>query len=118
MNHPRFLADHDLHGRIIDGVLRRAPAAYFARLRHVMPPDTHDPDVLAFAAAAGLIVVSHDVNTITAAAHARIAVGHPMPGLVLARQSLPVRAVIDDLLLLWTASEAPEWHGRVLFLPV
>lgn len=118
MSRPRFLADHDLNGRIIDGLLRRMAAAEFIRLRKVLPTDTPDPEVLAFAAGAGWVVVSHDVNTMTAAAHARVAAGEAMAGLVVARQSLPVRAAIDDLLLLWTATEADEWHGRVLFLPV
>ena len=118
MSRPRFLADHDLNDRISGGVLRREPAVDWVRLRDVLPPDTPDTQVLEHAAATGRIIVSHDVNTMTAAARARVATGEVMPGLMIVRQSLPIGAVIDDLLLLWTASEGEEWRDRIVFLPV
>jgi len=34
------------------------------------------------------------------------------------QQSAPVKRVIDDLLLIWVASEAEEWEGQVRFLPL
>jgi len=41
-----------------------------------------------------------------------------MPGLLLARQRRPIGPIIDDLLLIWAASEAEEWHNVVRFLPL
>lgn len=118
MSRPRLLADHDLNGRIIDGLLRREPAIELVRLRDVLPADTPDPDVLAYAARTGRVVVSHDINTMTAAARQRIAAGEATAGLVVARQSLPIGTVIDDLLIVWSASEAEEWTDRIVFLPL
>jgi len=74
--------------------------------------------VLEYAAGQGMIVVSHDVNTMAHQAYQRLAAGQPMPGLVLARQTASVKSVIDDLLLIWAASEAEEWEGQVRFLPL
>ena len=64
MSRPRFLADHDLNDHIVDGVLRREPIISFVRARDVGFGDRPDDDVLDYAAEHGLIVVSHDVNTI------------------------------------------------------
>src|SRR5258706_15698778 len=51
------------------------------------------------------------------AAMERIHRGEPMTGLLLVRQQpVAFRAVINNLVLIWSASEAEEWHGKVSFL--
>jgi predicted nuclease of predicted toxin-antitoxin system len=118
MSRPRFLADHDLNEQIIDGVLRREPAIEFIRAREVGMGNRPDPEVLSHASAHGLIVVSHDVNTMPAHAYARLAEGLPLAGLLMVRQIQPIGPVIDSLILIWSASEAEEWHDQVAFLPL
>ena len=68
MRCPRFLADHDLNEHIVAGVLRREPATDFSRVRDFGLSEAADNEVLGFAHQHGLLVVSHDVNTMTAAA--------------------------------------------------
>jgi hypothetical protein len=118
MSQPQFLADHDLNEHIVEGLLRREPALRIVRAREVGMAQRPDAEVLEYAAAHGLILVSHDVNTMTAAAYERIAAGLPVAGLVMARQSDPVGAVIDDLVLIWSSSESDEWKDVVIFLPL
>ncbi|MGA2706327.1 MAG: DUF5615 family PIN-like protein [Isosphaeraceae bacterium] len=118
MSRPRFLADNDLNDAIAVGVLRREPAAEFARLRDLGLATRSDPEVLDFAARENWIVVSHDVNTMREAGSNRLAVGLPMNGLLLAHQRTPVSAIIESLLLIWAASEAEEWACQVEFLPL
>jgi hypothetical protein len=114
----RFLADHDLNENIVDGVLRRLPEAEFIRVRDVGLETSPDPVVLQFAAVNGFVVVSHDVNTMTAHAYARVASGEAMAGLLIARQLDPVGPAIDSLSLIWTASETEDWNGQVGYLPI
>jgi hypothetical protein len=40
------------------------------------------------------------------------------PGLLVVPQHLALRQVADDLILIWTATEASEWIDRVVFLPI
>ncbi len=115
---PRFLADHDLNEAIVTGVRRAEPAIEFLRVRDFGLEETADADILDFAAEQGLIVVSHDVNTMTAAAYARMANGDSIPGLFLVRQTSPVTLAIDDLVMIWMASEHEEWLDQVRFLPI
>ena len=115
---PKYLADHDLNDQIVDGVLRRVPSVEFLRLRDIDLSDRPDTEVLAYAAVHGLIVVSHDVNTMPASAYARLGAGNEMAGLFLARQSDPVAAIIDSLVLIQLSSDDAEWRGRVVFLPL
>src|SRR5258708_6601348 len=108
MSRPRFLADHDLNEHIIDGVERREPALEIVRARDVGLNDKPDAAVLAFAGDNGFLLVSHDVNTMTAHAFARIAAAEPMRGLLMVRQTQPIAPVIESLVLIWSASEAEE----------
>ena len=117
MSRPRFLADHDLNEHIVHGVLRREPAIEFIRAHDVGMHERSDAAVLEYAAEHQMIVVSHDVNTMPANAYTRIRAGMPGTGLLMVKQSDPVGMIIDDLMLIWSASEAEEWQNVVGFLP-
>ena len=51
-------------------------------------------------------------------AHRRLAAGLPVAGLLMVRQTEAVAAVIDSLVLVWSSSEAQEWQGLVVYLPL
>ena len=118
MSRPRFLADHDLNEAIVDGVCRREPSIEFTRAREVNLAGRPDHEVLDYAAARGLIVVSHDVNTMPAHGSERLSRGLPLPGLLMVRQSLPLAVAIEQLVMVWSASDAEEWASVVAFLPL
>jgi hypothetical protein len=118
MSRPRFLADHDLNEYLVRGVLRREPAIEFICVRDIDMHERSDIKVLAYAAEHQLLVVSHDVNTMPTNAYTRIRAGAPVAGLLMVKQSDPVGKIIDDLLLIWSTSEAAEWQNVVSFLPL
>ena len=118
MSRPRFLADNDLNDAIILGTLRREPAVEFTRLRELGLGQLPDADVLRFAARESWIVVSHDVNSMTAAAYSLLAANEQVGGLLLVHQACAIAPIIDSLVLIWSASEAEEWVGLVEFLPL
>jgi predicted nuclease of predicted toxin-antitoxin system len=118
MSRPRFFADQNLNADIIDGLHRVEPAIEFVVAHEVGMAERPDDQVLEFAANDGLIVVSHDVKTMRRFAYDRLQAGRKMAGLLLIRQRVSVARAIDELLLVWTASEAEEWAGVVRFLPL
>ena len=118
VSRPEFLADHDLNEHIVDGVLRREPSIRWIRVREVGLDKRPDTEILEYAAQEGLIVVSHDVNTMPAPAFTRVEEGLPMAGLLMVHQSDPVGRIIDDLALIWSATTAEEWRDQVCFLPL
>jgi hypothetical protein len=74
--------------------------------------------VLEYAAREGFIVVSHDINTMRAAAVARVQIGQEMSGLLLVHQRAPIAQTIEDLILIACASDDAEWAGQIQFLPL
>lgn len=114
----RFLADADLNKAIVTGVVRREPSidfqtAYAAGLRGMK-----DPDVLVLAAGQQRVLVSHDVSTIPAHFRNVRNEGKHSAGVFLIPQTLAVGTAIEELLVIWLASEASEWEDRLEWLPL
>ena len=118
MGRVRFLADHNLNEQIVDGVLRREPTIEFLHVRDIGPVDRSDPEILEWAATNEMIVVSHDVNTMPAFAYERLSRGERMNGLIMVPQLAPIGVIIDNLVLIASASDDEEWQGVVAFLPL
>lgn len=114
----RFLADENFNQRIVLGLRRRDDAMDVALVQDVGLRTADDPAVLEWAAEAGRILLSHDVATIPDYAHDRVARGLPMPGVLVARSTIAIASVIDDILLVAGASEPDEWANVVRYLPL
>ena len=117
MSRPRFLADEDLRFDIVLAVRRLEPAVEFPTVVELGHSGALDPDILAFAHSNGLLVVSHDVNTLRAEAEQRIADGRGVAGVFLTAQRNPTRPVAETLVAIWGASEAEEWKDRIVYVP-
>ena len=76
-----------------------------------------DPHVLQIAADEGRILVSHDVKTLPRHFGQFIA-QQSRPGLILIPQRLRVGAAVEELPLIWLASETDEWVNQVCYLPL
>lgn len=114
----RFLADADLNKAIISGVLRREPAIDFLTAHAAGLRSMRDPEVLALAAGQNRVLVSHDIGTMPAHFRAFAAAGKQSAGVFLVPQSVDIWTAIDELLLVWLASEAKEWVDRLVWLPL
>jgi hypothetical protein len=77
-----------------------------------------DPEVLALAAAQDRILVSHDFQTMPRHFGDFLQAGNSSPGVILVPQRLPVGDAIEELVLIWTASDADEWQNRILRIPL
>ena len=78
----------------------------------------NDHKVLALAAERQRVLVSHDAGTMPAHFRAFRNAGKHSSGVFLVPQSLDVGTAIDELLLIWLASEASEWENRLVWLPL
>ncbi len=76
----RFLTDEDFRGRIYRALRRRLPDLDVLRVQDVDLAGAADPTILAWAAAAGRILLTHDISTMPPRAYERVAHGLSMPG--------------------------------------
>jgi len=113
----RFQADTDLNQNIVRAVRRRAPAIDFQTAHEAGLHGLDDQSVLAQAAREGRILVSHDRRTMPSH-FAYFTATRMSAGVILISQYLPIMQAVEDLLLIWEASEAEEWVNRLDSLPL
>ena len=115
----RLILDENFDNDILRGLLRHKPDLDFVRAQDV--PEilsAPDPVLLEWAAIEQRVLLTHDVQTITKYAYARVADGKAMPGVFEVKSGAALGPIIADLLLLIEASEEGEWEGQVRYLPL
>jgi predicted nuclease of predicted toxin-antitoxin system len=114
----RLLSDENFNGDIVRGLFLRQPDLDLLRVQDVGLRKVDDPAILDWAASNGRILLTHDRATMPDFAYERLSQGQQMSGLFVINDRMPVRQVIDELLLLIDCSEQDEWKGIVLYLPL
>jgi hypothetical protein len=76
-----------------------------------------DEAVLKVAAESGRVLVTHDRNTMLRH-FAHFIEAQSSPGLIVVSQKLPVRAAIEQLVLVWECMDVEELANARLFIPM
>jgi hypothetical protein len=113
----RFQADADLDGRVLRGLRRAAPEIDIRTAADAALAGLEDREVLLIAADSGRILVSQDRRTMPVH-FARFAAATRSPGMILLREAIPISTAIEELALIWNASEAEEWINRIVWIPL
>lgn len=110
----RFAADHNFNETILGGLAERVPGLDVVRLRDVGLARAPDPRVLAWAAAEGRILLTHDVRTMPRHAYDRVRRNQEMPGVVEVSREVAVGRPVEELELFVACSREGEWEGQVV----
>jgi hypothetical protein len=113
----RFQADADLNRKIVAGVHRREPTIDFRSAREGNVIGRPDSEVLSLAAQDGRVLVSHDRHSMPGH-FARFIGARSSPGVIIISQRLDIGQAIEEVLLIWAATEAEEWQNAIVFLPL
>jgi len=111
-------ADENFNNDILRGLLRRKPDLNVVRVQDAGLSGADDRTILEWAARENRVLITHDVTTITFHANERIRERKRMPGVFEVSRSVPVKAAIEDLLLLAECSYEAEWEGQIRYLPL
>jgi predicted nuclease of predicted toxin-antitoxin system len=113
----RFLADEDLHAGIIEGLRAREPVIDILDAKTPGLRGRKDPVLLDLAFRQNRILITHDRNTMTRFCKERTAAGKSNPGIIIVPQMSGIGEIIEEVLLLWTASHTEEWRNQIVYLP-
>jgi hypothetical protein len=113
----KYQADADLDGRVLRGLRRAAPGVDIRTAADAGLAGLDDSEVLWIGAYSGRILVSQDRRTMPLHFN-RYVTGAQSPGVVLLREAIPISTAIEELALIWNASEAAEWINRLVWIPL
>ena len=114
----KFLADASLDHKVVAGLRRREPAVDCLGANEAKLAGVPDQGVLALAAREGRVLITADRKTMPREFGNFVARHGKSPGVFLVSQKLPVAVVIENLLLIWAASDAADWENRICSIPV
>lgn len=114
----RLAVDQDFNEKIVNGIHRRLPSLDAVRVSDVGLAKAEDPEILAWAAGEGRVVLTHDRKTMMRHAYERMANGFGLRGVIIAPQMLPIGLAVEELCLLIEVSAPKELESRVLVLPL
>ena len=117
MSQVRFQADWNVTHPIVQAAQRRESTFDFQTAHAAGLLGVSDSDALARAAREGRLLVTHDFHDMPQHFAAFIQ-EQTSAGVLLVPQRLPVAAEVEDLLLIWVATEAEDWHNCITSLPL
>lgn len=113
----RYLADANLNADIVNGVIRRAPEIDFLTANEANLAGIEDPEVLAIAAQEKRILITHDRKTMPQH-FGKFIQNQESAGVFIISQNADVAVIIENLILIWAASEDDEYVNSIRTLPL
>lgn len=114
----KFVADENFDNRILRGLLRRKPDLDIVRVQDLEIAGAGDDLVLAWAAQAARILLTHDQRTVPVYAYQRIEKGKAVAGIIIVPNKLPIQLAIEDIMLIAEATSMPDWVNQIQRLPL
>ena len=113
----RIQADADFNQIIVAALVRRQPSVDFRTAAVASLRGLSDADVLAFAAREKRILVTHDAKTMPRH-FGDFVLSQESAGVIVVPQHLSVATVVDELLLIASATSPHDWTNRICYLPL
>jgi hypothetical protein len=120
MSAMRLLLDENVDPLYRQELLRREPSLVVWRVGDISaPPDsTLDPDILTWCEQHAFILVTNNRKSMPSHLQNHLAQGRHVPGILVLNSKMSVGETIEELVLIWGASDEKEYHDRISFLPV
>jgi predicted nuclease of predicted toxin-antitoxin system len=113
----RFLADQNLNGDIVSGVVRRLPEIDFETAYEAGLEEASDAELLSFAAKESKLLVTHDRKTMPIH-FGKFIETQNSAGILIISQNCEIVRAIEELIWVWEASEAEEYRNLIRQIPL
>jgi hypothetical protein len=116
----RYLLDEHVHPAIRTELLKREPGLEVWRVGDPGAPQrsTHDPDILRWCEEHAFILVTNNRRSMPVHLRDHLAEGRHLPGILELNPDMSMGQTLDELLLIWGASNPDEYRDRIIYLPV
>jgi len=116
----RYLLDENLTHTVRDQLFRREPEMVVLCIGDEAAPPlgTPDSEILEWLEEHKYLLVSRNRRTMPAHLQVHLEKGRHVPGILLLRRGVTIGQVIEELLLIWHASEVQEYRDQIKYLPL
>ena len=114
----RFLADENFNNDLLRALRRRLPDLDVVRAQDTTIAAADDPNLLAWAADQGRILLTHDARTLPGFANERLRAALPLPGVVVVATSAALGDALEELHIMIEAGDDDDWPDQVRFVPL
>ncbi len=114
----KFQADADLNEDIVKGVLRRVPEIDFQTATEATFGGVKDEDVLKITSSQKRILVSHDRKTMPKHFADFIQENKSYGVFIIPQKPEIISQIIEDLILIWSVTDAEEYIDSIRTLPL
>jgi len=120
MSQVRFLIDESVRLSVVAALLRTEALIDVVRIGQPGAPEfgTPDAELLEFCELTQRLFVSQDRGTLPDHVAKHLAAGRHTCGVMLITSGCSSRKLIEDLVLIWSASDAEEWRDTLYYLPL
>lgn len=115
-----FLLDEHVPPFIQAQLARLEPDLHVYRIGDDLTPATGtlDPDVLAWIEANDCMLVTNNRASMPGHLTDYLALGRHIPGIIQLPRRMNIRAILDDLWLIWAAARPDEFRDQIVHLPL
>ena len=116
----RYLLDENVAPVLRTELLRREPGMDVWRVGDPGAPGTGtlDPAILEWCEENAFILVTGNRKSMPRHLQERLTQSRHVPGILLLSPNMRMGAIIDDLLVIWGASDLGEYRDTILYLPL
>jgi hypothetical protein len=120
MSDIRYLLDENVDPLYRRELLRREPTLAVWKIDDVTaPPEgTSDPAILIWCEANDFILVTNNRHSMPEHLRDHLAQGRHIPGILELNADLGIGVMLDELVLIWAASNADEFRDQLVYLPL
>ncbi|MCB0194661.1 MAG: DUF5615 family PIN-like protein [Anaerolineae bacterium] len=120
MNAVRYLLDEHVDPLYRTELLKREPSMTIWRIGILgaPPKGTLDPDILRWCEENAFILVTNNRKSMPRHLQDHLDEGRHVPGIFELNPKMGVGETIEELLMIWAASQPDEYRDRIIYLPL
>lgn len=120
MSAVRYLLDENVDPLFRTELLRYEPEMVVWRIGDptTPPAGSSDPDILVWCEENGFILVTNNRRSMPQHITEHLGTGRHYPGILELNPNMSIGETIEELILIWSASEREEYQDKLLYLPL
>lgn len=120
MKEIRYLLDENVNPRLRVQLMKREPGLSIWRIGDpgTPPAGTLDPEILCWCEENSFILVTNNRKSMPVHLKEHLGQGRHVPGILELNRDMGMGETIDELLLIWGASNADEYRDLIVYLPL